>query len=210
MSDETPKGSIYVITGPSGTGKTTLLTRLVEEDPRLFFSVSHTTREPRQGERNGVDYHFVDESAFRKLVAADAFLEWAEVHQFLYGTALESVARGTRNGRDVLLDIDVAGAAQVRRRLPESVSIFLLPPDFANLADRLKKRAKDDQATIERRLRNARGEITRASHFDYVLVNDHLESCYQKLKLVVEAQRHRASRNQHRISKIIESFPENR
>lgn len=210
MSGEFPSGGIYIITGPSGTGKTTLLTRLVDEDACLFFSVSHTTRQPRQGEKNGRDYHFVAEAPFRELVRQGAFLEWAEVHHHLYGTTRESVENSIQNGLDVLLDIDVAGAAQVRQRLPAAISIFLLPPDYPTLAARLKKRAKNTPTSIQKRLFNARAEILQAPKYDYVLVNDHLESCYQKLKMLIEAQRCRSSRNQIMIRKIIESFPENR
>ena len=199
-------GNLFIISAPSGAGKSTLLSRLVDEDTCIAYSVSHTTRNPRVGEKHGEAYFFVDVDGFKKLIEQNAFLEWAQVHHNYYGTSRKPLMAELEAGRDVILDIDVVGAANVRARMPEAVSIFILPPDFQTLSDRLYARAKDSEETIQRRLRNAASEIKDVDEYDYVLVNENLESCYARLVEIVRASRSRTVVNRHMIAKIVETF----
>ena len=204
-------GNVFIISAPSGTGKSTLLSRLVDEDERLLFSISHTTRQPRVGEQDGQDYFFVDRDAFEKLIGERNFLEWAKVHDNYYGTAREPIVAALEQGNDIVLDIDVVGAALVKRQMPWALGIFILPPNFDTLKQRLEQRGKDKPEVIENRLRNATDEIRRYHEFDYVIVNDDLETCYQELRTIVAADRLRLCRNdgdQGAVRKIIETFPE--
>jgi len=183
-------GILFVIASPSGGGKSTLCRRLLGLVPQLDFSISWTTRAPRPGEQDGVEYHFTDEPRFRQKIASGDFLEWAEVHGRLYGTDRREIADGTRAGHDLLLDIDVQGAEQVRRSGWPGVSIFVLPPDRATLAERLRARGTEGEASIARRLDAARREISRWSEFDYVVVNDELDRATATLAAIVVACRH--------------------
>jgi len=206
MQAGTYPGNVYIMTAPSGTGKTTLYKRLLAEDPRLNFSVSHTTRPPREGETDGKDYHFVSRAAFEELIAADAFLEWAEVHDNLYGTGKAAIEAMLAEDRDVLLDIDVAGARQVRARMPSACSIFILPPSFQALRQRLAGRGTDKPSVIAQRLRNATEEVQHVHGFDYAIVNDDLETCYRELTVVVAANRLRTFRRKAVLARILETF----
>lgn len=203
-------GNLFIVSAPSGAGKSTLLSRLVAEDPAVAYSVSHTTRAPRDGEKQGVDYYFVDEPEFKRLIEVDAFLEWARVHHNFYGTSAEPLLRELATGRDVILDIDVVGAATVRQKLPQAVSIFILPPNYQALSYRLHHRAKDSEEIISRRLQNAAAEISRVEEFDYVLINENLETCYTQLGQIINASRCRTEVSKKMIRKIIETFDNSR
>ena len=191
MSERQPV--IVVVSAPSGAGKTTVLARVLEETPGLRFSVSHTTRAPRPGEQDGVDYHFVTPQAFLRLQQAGGLLEWAEVHGNLYGTGLAEIDRARGEGRDLLLDLDVKGAEQVRSAIPDAVTVFILPPSFDVLERRLRGRGQDDEATIRRRLAMAGREIGAFEQYDYAIVNDDLDASVEALKSIVRAARCRVA-----------------
>jgi len=179
-----------VISGPSGVGKGSVVRRLLERDPGgLWFSVSWTTRPPRPGERDGREYRFVSDQAFDELVASDALLEWAEVFGHRYGTPAEDVERARAAGRDVLLEIDVQGARQVKQRAPDAVLVFLVPPNREELERRLRTRGTEDERTLARRLAEAERELTEASWFDHVVVNDDLERAADEVLAIIAAHR---------------------
>lgn len=180
-----------IVTSPSGGGKTTLVARLLAAFPDLVQSVSYTTRAPRAGEVMGRDYHFVDGATFDAMVADDAFAEWAEVHGQRYGTALARVEAARASHRGVVFVIDVQGARQIKARIPDAVGVFVLPPSMDELARRLRGRGTDAEAVIERRLRNAYGEIAHYGLFDYVVLNDDLDAAAEELAAVVRAERTR-------------------
>jgi guanylate kinase len=200
---------IFVVTGPSGCGKSTLIREVVRRLGDLEFSVSHTTRPPRPSEKDGVDYHFVTEKAFASLVRAKRFLEHANVHGHLYGTSLAEVAKKGRR-RDLVLDIDVQGARQVRRRVPGAVHIFIMPPVAAELRRRLEKRREDAPAAVERRLANARAEVRAWKEFDFVVVNGDLATAAAELEAVVVAARCRTAVMAPVVKPILESFKKGR
>lgn len=185
---------LIVIAAPSGGGKSTVLARVFAEVKDLLFSVSHTTRSARQGEENGREYFFVDPATFRMLVAQDAFLEWAEVHGRLYGTSRAELDRARAQGKDLVLDIDVQGAAQIVKAHPSALTIFLRPPSLQVLTDRLRQRATDSEEVVATRIRNATGEIERASEFRHVVVNDDLDTTVNTVKQIIEAERARKPR----------------
>jgi guanylate kinase len=178
-----------VVAAPSGTGKTTVCREVVARDPRIEFSVSHTTRSRRPAERDGIDYHFVTREGFDRLVAQDGFLEWAEYNGNRYGTSWAALDEPMRRGRDVLLEIEVQGARQVRARRADARFVFLLPPTLAALRDRLEQRGSDDSAAIAKRLAIARREIDEGAHFDYAVVNDRLEECVGEVLAILAAER---------------------
>ncbi len=188
---------ILVVSAPSGAGKTTLCRRLLEET-ELVFSVSHTTRPPRPGEVHGQDYYFVDRKTFEDLIARGGFLEWAEVHGHLYGTSKAEIERLQAQGRDILLDIDVQGASQVRSRLgSEAVFVFILPPSLEELERRLRARGTEKEEVLQRRLTRAREELAFAPWFDYVVVNDRLEEALEDLLAIIRAERKRPFRRSY-------------
>ena len=178
------KGIALVISAPSGAGKTTLVQRLMQEFPQFGYSVSCTTRQPRLGEVDGKDYIFLSREEFEQRRAQGYFAEWAEVHGNLYGTPLAPVKNSLQNGQDVLFDIDVQGAAQMKLSLAEAVFVFVLPPSMEELDRRLRGRGLDDEATIERRLTNARQEIRESRWYDAMVVNDELDAAYDALRAV--------------------------
>ncbi len=182
-------GLPLVVAAPSGTGKTTVCRQLVERDERIVFSVSHTTRARREGERDGVDYHFATEAEFRRLVEQGAFLEWAEYNGHLYGTSWLAIEEPLTGGLDVLLEIEVQGASQVRERRRDARLIFLLPPSLRVLEERLRGRGTDSEDEIGRRLQLARRELESAPLFDYAVVNDDLERCVESVREIVAAER---------------------
>ena len=190
------EGLLIVLSAPSGCGKTTMVRRLMQDVPGLVFSVSHTTRPPRAREVNGVDYHFVDDAAFQALrdQQPSGFLEWAEVHGNYYGTSVVSVDSQRRAGNDVLLDIDVQGAAQVRAN-SKPVTIFIAPPSLVVLEQRLRGRGTESEATIDKRLRNARLELAAAGDYDYLIVNDRLDEAVEALRSIIIAERCRQRRD---------------
>jgi guanylate kinase len=184
------RGIAFVISGPSGVGKSSILREALHRDQGLRFSVSHTTRAPRQGEVHGRDYYFVDESEFRSLVAGDAFLEHAEYQGHYYGTSRTSVEEPTSRGVDLILEVEVQGAAQLRERLPGAVSIFILPPSsMEQLEARLRRRGSDGEEVIRRRLEIARQEILHAKDYHYIVVNDELPSAVNDLLDIVRGAR---------------------
>ena len=183
------KGNIFVISAASGTGKTTLVSRLVQQHPNVRVSVSHTTRLPRAGEVNGQHYHFVSEEEFVRLAGEGAFLEHAQVFGNYYGTSYESVQSMCEQGYDVILEIDVQGAQQVRKALPEALSIFILPPSLAVLEQRLRQRQTDSEEVIARRLSEAVDEIQQALTFDYVVSNRSLQQAEEELWCIFQAAR---------------------
>lgn len=187
------RGNVFVVSGPSGVGKSTLVRRVLDADPGVRFSVSHTTRRPRPGERNGVDYHFVDEARFRELVASGAFLEWAEYQGNLYGTSREAVDAPTREGFDMILEVEVQGAKQLQTRLPDAVRVFILPPSLEVLEARLRERNTEDDVVTRRRLEIAREEVSYADQCQYRIVNDSIDKAIDELLRVIrEARRERA------------------
>lgn len=205
MSDARP-GTV-VVSAPSGSGKSTVLRRVLRELPGLRFSISHTTRPPRPGERDAVEYHFVSRAGFEELKAERRLLEWAEVHGHLYGTALEEQERAQRDGMDLLMDLDVQGAAQVRLKIRDAITVFILPPSYAHLERRLRGRGQDDAATIGRRLEAALEEMQLYAAYDHTLVNDDLDACVEDLKSVIRAARRRTSRMEGQARRIIATFP---
>jgi len=176
---------LYVVSAPSGGGKTSLVNALLERDDRVALSISHTTRAPRPGERDGVHYYFVDDDTFEALVREGAFLEHARVFDHRYGTGREAVERQLARGFDVLLDIDWQGARQVRESYPGARTIFILPPSMTVLRQRLEKRGQDSEAVIERRMRDARAEISHAGEFDFLIVNDDFSEALERLQDIV-------------------------
>lgn len=188
-------GQLFIISAPSGAGKTTILRQVMAELPGLAFSVSHTTRTPRAGEVNGRDYHFIDRQTFEQLRAAGDFLEWAEVHSNLYGTSRSAVAGQLAAGFDVILDIDVQGARQVRG-IPElaAISLFILPPSLAELEKRLSGRGTDGPEVIRLRLENAIREISESTGYDHRIINDKLDEAVEMVKAVILAARSRSGR----------------
>ena len=188
--NEIRKGMLLVISGPSGTGKGTLIKRLMEEDSSLVFSVSATTRAPRPGEIDGVHYHFVTNEKYDQLVAENAFVEYANVHGNRYGTLRSEVYERLVRGENVVLDIDVQGALNVIASEKEKVSIFILPPSMKVLRERLTGRGTETEEAVERRLHNAIWEITQKDRYEYKVINDDLETCVRTLQAIIEAEKH--------------------
>jgi guanylate kinase len=182
-------GTLFVVAAPSGAGKSTLVNALLEREPGISLSISHTTRPPRPGETYGRHYYFVERAEFERQIADGVFLEHAEVHGNLYGTSHTTVQELLAQGRDVLLEIDWQGAQQIRASKPDCVSVFILPPSRAELERRLRGRGSDAPEVIDRRLRNSRGEIAHAHEFDFILVNDVFETALAGLQAIVRAVR---------------------
>ncbi len=194
-SDASPRGVLLVVSSPSGAGKTTLCNRLREEFRRLEFSVSYTTRAPRPGETNGVEYHFVDSPDFQEMIAKDEFAEYAMVHGNMYGTAAKLVREALEDGRDLLFDIDYQGGRKLRQSFPaDVVSVFILPPSIGALAERLRRRATDVPEVIDRRLRVAQEELRHYHEYDYLVMNDDLERAYDALRAIYVATQHTTAR----------------
>ncbi len=190
----TRRGTLIVVSAPSGAGKTTLCREVRAFLPDLAYSVSYTTRRPRPGEVGGVDFHFVTESAFTELRDAGRFAEWAQVHGNLYGTHAGTLERALAEGRDVLLDIDTQGARQLRARYPEAALIFIIAPSMAELEQRLRERRSDGEREIKRRLDRAREEIQLWRQYDYLIVNRDVKDAVEQLTAVIQAERCRTSR----------------
>jgi guanylate kinase len=206
MSNNTGRGLLFVVSAPSGTGKTTVVEQLVTLVPRLGMSRSYTSRACRPGETDGVDYNFVSRNAFEVQIARDGFLEWADVFGNYYGTGRQETEDRLATGEDLVLVIDVQGARQVRERRPDTVGVFMLPPSYAVLEQRLRKRSTDTEPELLRRLATARREVAAVDHYDYVVVNDQLERCVGELAGIVMAERARLARRREAIGPIVESF----
>jgi len=189
MSSPAHKPLVYIISAPSGSGKSTLVNELLKSVGDLEFSISYTTRAPRGSETNGRQYFFVSRAEFERMICEDAFLEHAEVFGNYYGTARRFLRQAEQNGRDLLLDIDVQGAAQIQSKLPDATSIFILPPDRKILEERLRKRSEDREEVIQRRLVTASREIENYRRYNYILVNDRLEDSIEILQAIVRGER---------------------
>jgi guanylate kinase len=198
-------GVVFVLSAPSGTGKTTLSRRLARRVSGLRFSVSYTTRAPRPGERQGVDYHFVTRAAFQRLRRRKAFLEWARVDEELYGTPRDQILRSRARGEDLLLEIDTQGAEQVRRRLRDAVLIFILPPGPLDLRRRLVRRGAEPEV-LARRLALARREVPQYRSYDYLVLNDRVEKATRDLEAIVRAERCRVQRQAGKGRRILREF----
>jgi guanylate kinase len=200
------RGILFVVSSPSGGGKGTLIQRVLMKVSNLSYSVSFTTRAPRNGEVNGREYFFVTPERFEQMVAAGEFLEWAQVHGKFYGTARQQVERETSAGRDIILEVDVQGAASVRALMVDSVSIFILPPSFEVLRQRLQARGTDSPEELDLRLRNAPTELKDYSAFQYLLVNDDADRAADQMTAIVQAERVRLSRQGPRVKRLVEAF----
>ena len=182
-------GNLFAVAAPSGTGKSSLVKALLELDSHLVVSISHTTRPPRGQEQDGREYHFIDGAIFQSMVDAGDFVEWAEVHGNLYGTSKAAIADRITGGQDVVLEIDCQGALQIKRLFPNAVLIFLLPPSWDELLQRLQRRGEDATEVIARRMADARVEVAQARHFDFVIINALFETALFDLKAIVHSQR---------------------
>jgi len=200
------RGLLFVVSAPSGAGKTTLVERLVERTPNLKMSRSYTSRAARQGETDGVDYNFVTRERFEAMVAAGAFLEWADLFGNLYGTSAADTERILESGSDVVLVIDVQGARQVRRRRAETTAIFVMPPSFDVLEQRLRGRSKDSEEAIQRRLHVARQEVAAFAEYDFLVINDELAAAVERLRSIVLAERARLKCMRAAAESIVETF----
>jgi len=198
--------AVFVISAPSGSGKSTLVRRVLDSDAKLAFSISYTTRSPRGAEKEGQNYHYTNRPAFERMIANGEFLEHAEVFGNYYGTHRGYWDRAESGGQDLVLDIDVQGAAQLKEKIPDAVSVFILAPSREELEKRLRARSEDAEEVIQRRLREAAEEIRHYHRYDYVLVNYEVEKSVERLKSIIAAERMRRNRMESEIRPILESF----
>ena len=198
--------TVFIISAPSGSGKSTLVARLLASVPELMFSVSYTTRQPRGHEVDGRSYCFVTREQFESMIARGEFLEWAEVFGNYYGTHRSVLDRAKAEGKDLVLDIDVQGAGQLKLRIPEAVTVFILAPSRQILEERLRARGEDAECVIERRLRDAAEEIRNYNQYDYVLINRDLAESDRTLSAIIRAERVRRTRIEDQIRPILETF----
>ena len=202
---ETP-GNLFCVAAPSGAGKSSLVKALLELDARLAVSVSHTTRAPRGQEQDGREYWFIDEAAFRQMIDAGEFFEWAQVHGNLYGTSRRAIEARLARGEDVVLEIDWQGALQIKELFPHAVLIFILPPSWDELRQRLTRRGEDGPTVIDTRMVNARHEVAQARHFDFVIINSLFETALFDLKAVVHSQRLRYAAQMRNRSQVFSAL----
>lgn len=200
------KGNLIIISSPSGGGKGTLIKEILRIVPKIGYSVSFTTREMREGEIDGKDYFFVRKEKFQELIKKGEFLEYAEVHENYYGTSINQIKSEFDLGHDIILEIDVQGAKAVREKMPEAVSIFILPPSFQVLAKRLKDRATEKPEDLKLRLENSFGEVSRFTEFEYVVINGEIETAVDDLKHIILAERQKRTRQIGVIQGILDSF----
>lgn len=196
------KNIIFVLSSPSGGGKTTLTSEIVSRVPGIRRSVSYTTRPPRNSEIDGVDYHFVSEEEFRKMIRQNEFLEWVEMYGHLYGTAKKEIEKSRYSGTDLILTIDTEGAQNVKKLFPDAVTIFIAPPSIETLKERIAKRREDDPEEAEKRLQHAVLELKKMGQYDYIVVNDYLEEAVKELEAIITAAR----RKSHRVLPFIEKM----
>ena len=206
VNNSPTRGTLFVVSSPSGGGKGTLVRGVLGFVENLSYSVSYTTRGPRANEVNGREYFFVDVPTFNEMVAGGEFLEWACVHGNFYGTSKRQIAEQTAAGIDIILEVDVQGAASVRQLLMDSVSVFILPPSFAVLKERLCARGTDTPESLELRLRNAPDELRQYSSFDYVIINDEIERAVAQLASIIYAERARCVRQESLVRRVIQEF----
>jgi len=203
---EEGRGILFVVSSPSGGGKGTLIQRMLKKTPNLSYSVSFTTRAPRTGEVDGREYFFVTTEEFERMVVANEFLEWAHVHGKLYGTSRNQVFREISEGRDIVLEVDVQGATSIRALMPDAVSIFILPPSFEVLRQRLLDRGTDSPDELNLRLHNAPGELKDYAAFQYLIINDDADRAADVLSAIVHAERARSYRQEPRVKHIVQAF----
>jgi guanylate kinase len=212
MSSDAPwcgpdrKGLLFVVSAPSGTGKTTVVERLVQRVPDLAMSRSYTSRLARTGETHGIDYNFITRARFQEMIDTDAFLEWADVFGNFYGTCAADAQARLAQGKDLVLVIDVQGARQVRERCTDTVGVFVMPPSFEVLEQRLRGRSQDTEEAMQRRLLTARAEVAAFAEYDYVVVNDELDACVDRLRAIVLAERARLACARGTVEKIVDTF----
>jgi guanylate kinase len=206
MTPSPNPGTLFIVSAPSGAGKTSLVKALLKADPAIRLSVSFTTRAPRPGETDGRDYHFVSRERFEAMLGEGEFLEHAEVYGNFYGTSKSGITRDLEAGRDILLEIDWQGAAQVKRDFPQATSIYILPPSFNALRTRLTGRGQDSAETIERRLAAAAGDVAHADAFDYIIVNDDFDHALLDLVAIARGTRLAAAHQMQRYSALFEEF----
>jgi guanylate kinase len=200
------RGLLFVVSAPSGTGKTTVVEKLVHVTPDLALSRSYTSRAVRAGETDGIDYNFITRTRFESMIETNAFLEWADVFGNFYGTCADDAEKELAAGRDLVLVIDVQGARQVRRRCAGTVGVFVLPPSFEVLERRLRGRSKDSEAAMQRRLQTARDEVAAFVEYEYVIVNDELDACVDRLRSIVLAERARLRSMRTAAEHIVDTF----
>jgi guanylate kinase len=199
---ELQKGHLFVITAPSGTGKSTIIEMVRGNLGEVYYSISHTTRAPREGEANGVHYHFVSRQAFEKMIQAGEFIEWAVVYDQLYGTSASAVESALSSGKDILLDLDIQGALEVKRQFSESTLIFIFPPSLEVLKERLQNRSMRDDTNIELRMKRAEEEISKCKDYDFLIVNNDLEQSVKEVEAIIISQRARTKRRLPFFQKI--------
>ena len=197
------KGLLIVISGASGTGKGTVCKKLLAENPNIFYSISATTRKPRAGETDGVEYYFVTVDEFKNWIAEEKFLEYAEVYGNFYGTPIHKIEERLNRGEDVLLEIDIQGALNVMKKRPDGVYIFLLPPSLEELKNRIQGRGTESQETFERRFKAAFGEIDTGKKYQYVVVNDTVDAAVSKIEAILAAERCKVNRNENLFEKLL-------
>ena len=197
------KGLLIVISGASGTGKGTVCKKLLAENPNIFYSISATTRKPRAGETDGVEYYFVTVDEFKNWIAEEKFLEYAEVYGNFYGTPIHKIEERLNRGEDVLLEIDIQGALNVMKKRPDGVYIFLLPPSLEELKNRIQGRGTESQETFERRFKAAFGEIETGKKYQYVVVNDTVDAAVSKIEAILAAERCKVNRNENLFEKLL-------
>lgn len=206
VTSQVTPGTLFVVSSPSGGGKGTLIRRVLGSVPNLSYSVSYTTRTPRNGEVHGREYYFVNRETFETMVRGNEFLEWAEVHGNLYGTSKQQVAVETAAGTDIVLEVDVQGAASIRNLTLDSVSIFILPPSYETLKERLITRGTDSAEQLALRLNNAPEELRQFSCFDYVIINDDVDRAAHQLAAIIYGERARCERQDKVVKQVIENF----
>ncbi len=198
------KGSVYIISGPSGSGKDTLLNVLFKKHPEIAFSISSVTRGMRKGEVEGEKYNFISREAFEKMIEEDALLEYNLYVENYYGTPKAPVVEATEKGLDIIIEVDVNGASNIRKKLPEAISIFIMPPSFSELERRLRVRGTESEEVIKNRLTAALAEIKRATEYDYIVVNDDIDIAVDHINAIIQSQKFKLSNQQHIINEVLE------